>query len=819
MLDLVPRDLGHALRRLHRAPLFSLIAILTLGLAMGAATTVFSVVNSVLLQPLRYGAGDRLVIVWNDFGQGAQSLPAVSSTDYLEYRSEATLFDGFAAGAGPGVIGASGILIGEGPPERVQVTPVSANFFPLIGVEPILGRQFTEAEEAFNGPKVAMLSHRLWRRRFGGDPGIVGRTIRMDGLSYQVVAVLPPGFRLELPAEVYQIKDGEVWTPLQFDRGSLPPRNLTTFTAIGRLKPGVSLAQAQAQMDGLAARFRSTYPEHQGSQVRIRIVPLRQDVVKGVRPGILTLLGAVGILLVIACANIANLLLARAAARASEFSIRVAVGAAPAQIAGQLLTEAGVLAVLGGALALALATAALSGLAAISPAGLPRLGEIRIDWWSGGFTALLCLSATLAFGLAPALSTVGGGAGEALRAGGRLATYRRGARLTRGLVGAEIALSLVLLIGSGLLVRSFLALQQARPGFHAEGALSFRVALPRAAYPNPDARTAFYEEVDRRLRALPGVTAVGRVSQLPLTGSGALAPYAYDEATARNWESVTAEGRAASPDYFRAIGTGLISGRFFTAGDVKTNGTADQVIIIDETLARRAWPDGHAVDRQLQVNPTGEPNQFARVIGVVEYTRIRELAADGLPQMYYPLWPGREASYVVRTTGDPRGLLAPIEREVTSLDPTLAVSELAPMDALVTRALAAHRLSLILMQAVAGLALLLGVIGVYGVIAESLGQRRREFGVRLVLGESPGGLQRRVLLEGARLVLPSLLLGLLIAIGGSRLVGGLLYGISPTDPPTFVAASILLGLVALGACYPPAVRASRASPLVVLSAE
>lgn len=820
MFQVLLRDLRYALRRLANTPLFSAITILTLSLALGAAGTVFSVMNGVLVQPLPYRNPERLVMVWNDFGQGAQSLPAVSSTDYLDYRTETTLFEGFAAGAGQGEVRATGILTGDGPPERVQVTPVSSNLLPLFGVEPMLGRQFTEAEEAFQGPKVVMLSHRLWQRRYNADPAVVGQTIQMDGVSYQVVGVLPRNFRLELPAEVYQIKSGDIWTPLQFDRAHLPPRNLTTFTAFGKLKPGVTLAQAQAEMDGLAAKFRATYPEHQGSQVRIRLIPLKQDVVKAIRPGILALLGAVCALVIIACANIANLLLTRAAGRAREFGIRAAIGAGKIQLLRQLLIEGAVLTAIGGAIGLGLTFMALRLLPHFGPAGLPRIGEIGVDWQAALFTALLCFAVTIVFGLAPALHAFSSGANDLIRSGTRVVGRRRGAVLTQLLVGAEIALTLTLLIGAGLLIQSFFRLKQVNPGFDPRGAVSFRLALPATLYPNPPARTAFYDEADRRLGALPGVVSVGRASQLPLTGSGSLAPYAYDEATARNWESVTAEGRNASPDYFRAIGTRLLSGRFFTREDVdrlSQPGTRD--IIIDETLARKVWPNGNAVGEMLQIQPTGEENNFARVIGVVEYTRIRELAADGLPQIYWPQWPAREASYVVRTTGSTDALAQAIQREIAAINPDLALSDLGPMEESVARSLDSYRLSLILMQGVAGLALLLGTIGVYGVIAESVGQRQREFGVRVVLGESPGRLERRVILEGARLVVPSLAVGIALAIGAARIMQGIFYGVSSADAATFAVVSGLLLLVATAACYLPARRAARTDPLVVLRGE
>ena len=564
MRDTLRRDVVYALRGLRRAPAFTLIVVLTLGAGLGAAAAVFSVVNGVLLRPLPYREPERLVMIWNDFGQGAQSLPATSATDYLDYERETTLFEGFAAGTGGSEVGATGVLTGDGASERVELTPISANLLPLLGVKPMLGRAFTADEEALQGPKVVILTYGLWRRRYGADRAIVGKIIQLDAVSHTVVGVLPPDFRLHLPAEVYAIREGDVYTPLQIDRANLPPRNLTTLTVFGRIKPGVTLAQAQDEMNRVAARFRATYPEHKMSQVRIRAVPLRHDVVKGVEPTLLILLSAVGLLVLIACANVANLLLARATVRERELAIRQAMGAGRGQIVRQLLTESLILAALAGVLGVALAYTALAVLARLAPATLPRLADVGVDWTVAGFTVLLCLGTAVLFGLAPALHAVGPGSGDVLRTGGRVANAGRRGRIRNALIAAEIALSLVLLVGGGLLVRSFLALQRVRPGFEPAGVLTFQVSLPFAAYPEGAKRKEFWEELERRLTRLPGVTSAARSNQLPLTGSGALQPYAYDEETARNFESVTAEARWVSPSYFTALGTRVLAGRPFT---------------------------------------------------------------------------------------------------------------------------------------------------------------------------------------------------------------------------------------------------------------
>ncbi len=817
MRDTLRRDVAYALRGLRRAPAFTLIIVLTLGAGLGAATAIFSVVNGVLLRPLPYREPERLVMIWNDFGQGAQSLPATSATDYLDYGRETTLFEGFAAGTGGSEVGATGVLTGAGASERVELTPISANLLPLLGVQPILGRTFSPEEEAVGGPKVVILTYGLWRRRYGGDRGIIGQTIQLDAVSHQVVGVLPPDFRLFLPPEVYAIREGDLYTPLQIDRANLPPRNLTTLTVFGRLKPGVTLAQGQEDMNRVAARFRATYPEHKMSQVRIRAVPLHHDVVKHVEPTLIILLAAVGLLVLIACANVANLLLARATVRERELAIRQAMGAERGQIVRQLLTESLILAALAGLFGVALTYAALAALARLAPASLPRLADVRVDWTVAAFTILLCVGTAVLFGLAPALHAAEPGAGDVLRSGGRIANAGRRGRIRNTLIAAEIALSLVLLVGGGLLVRSFVALQRVRPGFEPAGVLTFQVNLPLGAYPEGAKRKAFWEELERNLARLPGVTSAASTNQLPLTGSGALQPYAYNEETARNFESVTAEARWVSPGYFTALGTRLIAGRPFTADDKGFGPT--RTIIVDDRLARRVWGDESPIGKSLQLEPTGTPNLNATVVGVVEATRMLGLNGYGLPAIYSPFPPWLTASYVVRTAGDPAALVPAVRREVAALDPSLPLSALRPMQDYVEDALAGPRLSLLLMQAVGGLALLLATIGIYGVISYSVNQRQREFGVRIALGETPARLTRAVVLQGARLVGISIAIGLVGAALATRLLSGLLYGVSPGDPLTFAGVSALLAAVALLACYAPARRASRADPLSILRSD
>jgi putative ABC transport system permease protein len=816
------QDVRFALRGLRRAPGFTAVAAITLALGIGATATIFTVVNGVLLKPLPYAAADRLANIWVDLGEGAQSLPAVSAGDFRDYQRRSRAFEEFAAASGP--LGSAGNLTGPGAePEPAIVTTVTHNFFSLLGVRPQLGRTFTAAEEAFQGPRVMMLSDALWRRRFGGDPGIVGRAVELDGLTRTVVGVLPAGFRLLLPAEAFMVRDAEVWLPLQWNYANLPPRNFTTFTVFGRLKPGVSWEQARADMSRIAGELRAEFPEHAAANTRIRPIPLQHDVVKGARPALVVLLAATGLVLLIACANVAHLLLARGTVRAQEFAVRAALGAGRGAMVRQLLTESAVLAMLGGALGLAVASAGIWLLNVLRPANLPRLAEVQVDGTVLGFTLAICAATTLLFGLAPALQGSKADMHSVMRAGGgaRGGTGGGRQRLLRDvLIVGEVALSMLLLVGAGLLARSFARLQDVRPGFEASNALTFQVAVPFARYGTPRLRTQFRQQLEERLAAIPGVERVGAVSKLPLTGSGPLQPYAYDEETARNWESVTADVMAVSPGYFPAVGARLLAGRLHTEQDVFG---APRVIVIDRTLAERAWPGENAVGKRLRLEPLGTPDSiaFAEVVGVVEHLRIHDLMRDGLAQIYwsYGQRPFGQFGFVLRTTVHPASLTSAVRREVRAMDRDIAVSRLMPMDAYVSDARAQSRFSLILMAALGSLALVLAAVGIFGVVSYSVSRRTREIGIRMALGEEPAQVRRSVVAQGMRLILASIAVGLAITLAAAPQLSGLLFDVSPRDPATLLAVSAFLALVALLACYLPARRATRIDPLAALRAE
>ncbi|MEO5894502.1 MAG: ABC transporter permease [Vicinamibacterales bacterium] len=810
------QDLRYALRMLRRTPGFALVAVLTLGLGIGAATAIFSIISGVLVRPLSYREPARVVDLWVDFGVGAQSLPAMSPGDFKDYQQRTQLFESIGAASGGGLVGATGAL-GEGENvERVDVSTVTANFFQTVGVDPLHGRHFTAEEEATGGPNVVILSHRLWVSRFAADQAIVGRRIRLDGLDQTVVGVLPATGRVWLPAEAFLVTDAQIWKPLQFNYANQPPRNFTFFTVFGRMKPGVTLAQAQTDLETVAAQLRREHAVHESAGMRIRAVALQDDVVKHVRPALVALFGAVGMLLLIACANVAHLLLARATARERELAVRGALGASRGRLLRQLTTESLLLAAGGGSLGVFLAWLGTRWLVWMQPANLPRVEAITIDWRVLVFALGASIATALLFGLIPALRAAGIDVNRTLRAGASPSASRAQVRMRSVLMVAEVALTLVLLIGAGLMVRSFAALQQIRPGFDAASVLTFRVSLPVAKYSRFEMRAEFIRRMEEELRRLPGVTYVGVTSQLPLTGSGSLSPFAYDEATARNWESATADGRGASPDYFRALGTRLLAGRFFEERDRGAN-----VIIIDKTLAARAWPGENAVGRRLQVQPTGSPNAFAEVVGVIEHIRSQDLARAVRPQLFRPLigFGGTQPFVVVRTTVDPASLITPVRHLVAAMDPDAPVDRAQPLSVYVGDALAQSKLTLVLMAGFGLVALIMAAVGIYGVISYSVSQRTREIGIRMALGQETWQIRNLVVGQGLRLVGISLVIGLAAAYALTTTVSGLLYRVNPRDPLTFAGMAVFLLVVALVGCLVPARRATAVTPLSALKAE
>ena len=815
------QDLIYGARMLRKSPGFTAVAVLTLALGIGANTAIFSVVNGVLLRSMPYKDPAGLAIVWNDYGNQGQSLPAVSPPDFNDYRERSRLIEFAGASGTPG-----GTLMLDDPggggnrPQQFDMATVTPNFFSLLGVTPALGRNFTPEEAALNGPRVVILSNRIWRSTFHSDSELIGRTIQLNGLPSTVVGILPQGFRLLLPPEAFLLKDADLWVPQQLNYAAFP-RNLTFLSVFGRLKPGVTMAQAQDEMDGIAEQLRNENEVHKESGLRIRVVPLQFDVVKNVRPTLLTLLAAVGFVLLIACGNVANLLLARATGREREMAVRSALGASRSRLVRQVMIESVLIAVLGAVAGLLVANWGLSLLLALHPAGLPRLADIRIDGTVLGFTLGACVLTALLFGLIPAIQAVHLNLNDTLKDAARGSSEGRGQTVRRLLVVSEFALSLVLLIGAGLLIRSFIALQRVQPGFNAEKVISFGVSIPGNRYPKNEDISRFVHELELKMGALPGVESVGSTFQLPLTGSGAQMPYAYNAETSQKWESISADWRPVTPGFFPTVGARLLEGRNFTDAD---DASHPLVVIVDDMLARQAWPGESALGKKLEVellSRKDNPRVYAIVVGVVAHLRSHDLMRNVREQIYIPHSQetfGRMA-VVMKTSGDSSGVMKQVEQQVRSLDPGVAVRDLKPLENYVDDARAPMRFNLILIGIFGAIALTLASVGLYGVMAYSVTQRSHELGIRIAVGASQRDILRLVLGQGVRLTLLGAGVGLLVSLLVTRALASLLFGVSATDPVTFVAVPIVLAAVAMLACYLPARRAMGVDPMIALRHE
>jgi len=821
-MNLFLQDVRYAIRLLAKSPGFAIVAILTLALGIGANTAIFSVVNAVLVQPLPYQDSGRLVTIWNDYGSGGQSLPAVSAPDFRDYQRRSTTFTDLAAAAGSGGTAVDfGSTEGEEKPQQVTVGFVTPNLFSLLGVSPILGRNFTPEEGQPNGPALVMLSYGFWQRRFGGDPTVVGKTMHANRQNITIVGVLPKGFQLLLPAEALLLRDSELWRPLQIPFENFP-RNLTNLGVFGRLKPSVTLAQVQSEMDGIAEQLRKEHEVHRTSGLRIRVVPMQYDIVKNARQSLLILFGAVGLVLLIACANVASLLLARAASRGKEVAVRAALGAGRRQLVQQVLTEALVLAMFGGVAGVWVGWLALQGLLRLHPANLPRLSEVHLNWTVLAFTFIACTITGALFGLVPALQFGRPNLAEVMKEGTKSSFGKGHSKLRRLLVISEIALSLMLLLGAGLLIRSFFLLEQAKPGYQTAHALTLQLNIPGIRYRTFDDLFRFTRQLLDETRKIPGVQSAGGINRLPLTGSGPQTPYAYDAATEQAWESISADWRIVTPGYFEAAGMELVAGRFFSDQDDANHPFAT---VIDESLAKRAWPNQDPIGKRLQImyfpqNTGANVNRiWSQVIGVIKHPRIHDLTRDIREQIYVNQYqqPSGQLSLFLRTgPGDPGQVAKSVEAAVRGIDSGIPIHDVRVMDDLVADVLAPRRFSLILLLVFGGVALVLTVVGLYGLIAYSVTQRTQELGIRIAMGATPGAVLRMVVGEGFKLTVLGIGCGLAGALLLSRALASLLYGVSATDPTTYLCGALLLALVGLAACYVPARRATRVSPIVAL---
>ncbi|HEY7481571.1 MAG TPA: ABC transporter permease [Gemmatimonadales bacterium] len=795
--------LRRAIRSLRRAPAFSLAAVATLALGIGANTVVFSVVNGVLLDPLGYPDPDRLVVVWgrhSAIGRETASLP-----DFLDWRSQARSFQGMAA-----MTYTRFNLTGQGEPEVVSGGIATAALFTVFGVTPTIGRGFREGEERGAAPKVAMLGEGYWLRRFGGQQDIVGRQILLSGMPYTVIGIVPTELRFE--------RRVDVWTPLATD--TTRPRRADFLTVFGRLRPGVSLERAQQEMATIAARLESQYPETNANW-SAEVVALREQVVGEIRPALLVFMGAVALVLLIACANVANLMLARAAQRSREVTIRSALGASRARLGGELLLESVVLGLIGGGLGLLLAFWGIEALRSLEPGTIPRIQEIGLDLRVLGFTLGLSLLAGLLFGLAPVWRLSGRDLSDGLIEGSRGVAGGSGIHRARSaLVLAEVALAFVLLIGATLLLRSFDRLQQVDPGFSTDRVLTARVTLPRLKYPEENQWAAFGEQLLSHAAAQPGVRAAALVSDAPLGDSP---PYFSFEIQGKETAPEGAVQDAAvfttSAGYFQTLRIPLLAGRFYDGGD-RPDG--ERVAVISQSLADRFWERGRAIGARITLGDPRDPEAvWMTIVGVAGDVRHERLSEQGYPQLYLPFSqaPTRSVVLTVRTQGEPAALIPALRRSLASLDPELPLADVATLDERKAASLARPRINASVLAGFALAALVLASVGIYGVVAYGVVQRTRELGIRMALGAGGGTLLRMVIRQGMRPVLAGMALGVAGALTGGWVLRSLLFGVGAADPATFVAVTCFLVAVALAAIYLPARRAAQSDPMVALRNE
>jgi putative ABC transport system permease protein len=810
------QDVRFGARVLLKQPAFTLVAVLTLAVGVGANTTIFSVVNGVLLKSLPFPEPDRLVAL-NETSESARVM-AAAYPNYLDWRAGQSVFENLAAR-----MPAGGVITGGGEPERVMGRWVTASFFPVLGVRPGAGRFFTDAEDRPGAERVMVLGHGLWRRRYGGDPSVVGRAVSFNGESWTVVGVTPPEFDFYGRDNL----NNEFFIPLGrlADQEWMHERKSHVVMVTGRLKPGVGLERARSEMRALAARLGGQFPESNGGN-GVGLRPLLEDYVGSARPGLLMLTLAVALLLLIACANVANLLLARGASRRREVALRMALGASRRRVVRQLLTESLMLASLGGAAGLLLAVWGLDLLVWLNPGGVPRLENVALDARVLGFTSAVTLLTGVAFGLTPALQTAGADFRSALGEGGPRATGA-GRRLRAALVVTEVALSLVLLVGAGLLLKSFWRLMEVDPGFDARGVLTFRLRLPDAKYREPAQIAAFLREAKRRIAELPGVERVSLTTGFPFSradDNGYLIEGEPEPRRPDDWAK--ANRYSVDEDYHRTLGITLLAGRYFGAGDA---GDAPPAVIVDDALVRREFPGrapSDALGKRLRFGGEGEP--WREIVGVVRHVRQRDLEDEGRVQIYRPWtqitgrWVAdstRAMDVVLKTSGEPLSLVAPAKREVQAVDGEQPLGNVQTLEELVAQSVAPRRFNLLVLGLFAGVALLLGAVGLYGVLSYAVAQRTREIGIRVALGARSADILRLVVGHGMLLALAGVAAGLAGALALTRLMKGLLYGVSAADPLTYATLSAFLLLVALLACLLPARRATKVDPMVALRYE
>ncbi|HVF70372.1 MAG TPA: ABC transporter permease [Chthoniobacterales bacterium] len=805
-------DLRFAFRQLLKSPGFTFVAVLTLALGIGVNSAIFTIVNAVFLEKLPYRDADRIAVIW-ETNVKRPGVPNVAGpSNFIRWKERATTFEHLAAYAET-----RANLTDGGIPEELIAQNVTTDYFSVIGVSPIRGRAFTAEESADPQSSAVILSYELWQRRFGGDESIVGRSIQLNGKPQTVVGVMPPGVRLYLKAGSLVNKPVDFWWPFILGPEAREARG-RYLTVIGRLKTGITMEAARNEMDAISASVIGERPQF-NTGWGIKVVPLRAELSGDIRPGLMLLSGAVAFVLLIACANVANLLLARGAARRHELAVRSALGATRGQLVKQLLTESVLLGVLGGLASLLVAQWSLALLEALSPIDLTMLGRLSLSYPVLAFTGTISIVTAIACGLASALEGSRADVQQALAQGGRqIGGGLRHRRMRHALVIAEIALAVVLLVGAGLMLRSFASMRQVDPGFDPTNVLTMRMQLPRAKYPDDPARIRFFRELTARVAALPGVQSVGVVSYLPMASLGAATSFTIEgePPTAPGQEKTTAV-TVCDDGFFRTLKVPLVRGRVFTEQEMQEK---RDVVIVNEALAQQFFPNQDPIGKRVTINMTS-PNVASEIIGVVANARGVDLATPAKPHSY---WPHPQLSYnlmtlTVRAGGNPSGLTQAIEAQVRAQDKDQPVSDVRTMEQWVAKSLAQIRFSSWLLMAFAGLALVLAAVGIYGVMSYAVSQRTSEIGVRLAVGAEEKDILGMIVWDGARLAITGLTIGLLLAVVLSRALTSLLFQTMPGDPLTYAVVIAVLGLVALLASYLPARRAAQTPLIAALRAQ
>ncbi len=798
MISDVLRDMRYAVRQLIATPGFTIVAVLTLALGIGATSAIFSVVNGVLLRPLPYQDPNRLVRVHEIVPQYGRF--AVAPATFLDWRRQNAAFARIAA-----YTGGSATFVQNDNPERVPNASVSWDIFELLGATPSLGRGFRADEDAPGKNTVIVISHGMWQRRFGADPNVLGRSVIVNGVPVTVVGLMPPEF-------YFPNRETEFWQPI-----ALNPANATRgghfLGVIARLKPAVTQAQAGAEIKGISERLATQYPEASANE-SAEIVPLHEQIVGGIRPGLVTLLAAVTVVTLIACANVANLLLVRASVRAKELAIRSALGAARRRLVLQMLTESLVLSITGGVSGLALAFLAIKPIRTLSAGSIPRTGDIAIDVPVLMFVLALSMLTGILFGLAPAWHAARrGGLVEMLKEGGRSSTGSGGRWIRNSLLVTEVALSIVLLVGAVMLLRSFARLTNVDPGFRADHVLTFRIALPATAYKGDAALIGFYDRLLGNLRALPGVSGAGMVQTMPMRGDYVLSFEIQGRPPSKPGESPSANHRAISPDYFRTLGIPLLRGRTFTDRDAEK---APMVAIVDDAFVRRYLPNEDPIGRGLDIGNGSDG--FYQIVGVVGDVHYDSLEVKATPTMYVPFRQDVFSSMWVmaRTNGDPAQLTSVVRQTVRDIDRGLPVFSIAPLADVVTTSVAQQRFSMLLLAVFAAIAVFLAAVGLYGVVAYTVSLRTQEIGVRVAMGARSGQVLGLILGGGMTLAVAGVAIGVAGALTVAKLAKIALFGLTALDPISYVITSTVLLAVAALACYFPARRATRVDPIVAL---